>query len=85
MFTRYLAWCAGYDVGPETVRIDARYLSASDDGLTDGNEVSSTVWPGPPGRGAPKVIVMTTSVAVLTLVRAYPGAGTGCAATTLSG
>jgi hypothetical protein len=40
---------------------------------------------GPSGAWGPKVIVMTTSVAVLTLVRVYPGAGTGCAATTLSG
>ena len=39
----------------------------------------------PSGAWGPKVIVMTTSVAVFTLVRAYPGAGTGCAATTLSG
>lgn len=39
---------------PEAVRIDARYLRAGDDGLTDGNETSSTGWPGPPGRGAPR-------------------------------
>ncbi len=75
MFTRNLAAC-GHDLGPEAVRIDARYLSAGDDCLTDGgSETSSTGWPGPPGRGALKVMVMTTSVAVLALVRAYPRCG----------